>query len=57
MDEQDEPTVKRTGAEAAFNLVRKQVADRNEAAHNVARKLRQAHEQRKAAERRKRDLL
>jgi hypothetical protein len=47
---------KRLTGEAAFNQAKKEVAERNEATHKAARKAREASEQRKAKERRERDL-
>ncbi len=43
--------------EAAFNKLKKEVAERNDVAHKAARKLRDVRERQKAAERRARDLL
>ena len=48
-------TPKRLTGEAAFNQAKKEVAERNEATHRAARKLREASEERKAKERRERD--
>ena len=48
-------TPKRLTGEAAFNQAKKEVAERNEAAHRAARKLREASEERKAKERRELD--
>jgi hypothetical protein len=42
--------------QAAFNQQRKETAERNEATHKAARKLRDVREQRAAAEKRQRDL-
>ena len=46
---------KRLTGEAAFNQVKKEIAERNEATHRAARKLREANEERKAKQRRERD--
>jgi hypothetical protein len=48
-------TPKRLTGQAAFNQAKKEVAERNEATHRAARKLREASEERKAKERRERD--
>ena len=48
---------KRLTGEAAFNQAKKKIAERNEETHRAARKVREASEQRKARERRERDLL
>jgi hypothetical protein len=48
-------TPKRLTGEAAFNQAKRKVAERNEATHRAARKLREASEERKAKERRERD--
>jgi hypothetical protein len=42
--------------EAAFNQAKKEIAERNEATHKAAHKLRDVREQRAAAARRQRDL-
>jgi hypothetical protein len=47
---------KRLTGEAAFNQARKEIAERNEATQRAARKLRDANDERKARERRERDL-
>jgi hypothetical protein len=47
---------KRPTGEAAFNQAKKEIAERNEATQRAARKVRDASEQRKAKERRERDL-
>jgi hypothetical protein len=49
-------SAKPTG-EAAFNKLKKEIAERNESAHKEARKLRDVRDRQKAAERRARDLL
>jgi hypothetical protein len=46
---------KRLTGEAAFNQAKKEIAERNEATHRAARKLREANEERKAKQRRERD--
>ena len=50
-----EPGHGRATAEAAFNDLRKQIAERNEEVQKAARKLRTAREDRELAERRARD--
>jgi hypothetical protein len=47
---------KRLTGEAAFSHAKKEIAERNEATHRSARKLREASEQRKGREWRERDL-
>ena len=54
-DKAHEPGHGRATAEAAFNDVRKQIAERNEEVQKAARKLRTAREDRELAERRARD--
>jgi hypothetical protein len=49
-------TPRRLTGEAAFNQAKKEIAERNEATQRAARKLRDANEERKAKERRERDL-
>ena len=57
MDESAETTaVKRLTGQAAFDNAKKQIAERNEAAQKAGRKLREAHERQKAAEKREREL-
>jgi hypothetical protein len=51
-----EPGHGRATAEAAFNDLRKKIAERNEEVQKVARKLRTKREDRELAERRERDL-
>ena len=46
----------RSTAEAAFNDVRKEIAERNERAHHEARKLRAMREREQLLRRRERDL-
>ena len=50
-----EPGPGRSTSEAAFNEVRKEIADRNERAHQAARKLRTAREREQALRRRRDD--
>jgi len=58
MDEPAKSRVpKRPSGEAAFNHAKKEIAERNDATQRAARKVREASEQRKARERRERDLL
>jgi hypothetical protein len=57
MAEPSSPGPGRSTAEAAFNEVKKEIARRNEKAHQAARKLRTARENRQIARRRKTDLL
>jgi len=52
-----DPGPKRLTGEAAFNQAKKEIAERNEATHRAARKVRDVSEQRKAQERRERDLI
>ena len=54
-DKVHEPGHGRATSEAAFNDVRKRIAERNEEVQKAARKLRTAREDRELAERRKRD--
>ena len=54
-DKVHEPGHGRATAEAAFNDLRKQIAERNEEVQKAARKLRTAREDRELAERRARD--
>ena len=56
MAEGNKPGPGRSTADAAFNELKKEIARRNEEAHKAARKLRTEREQKKLAERRKRDL-
>jgi len=46
----------RSTSQAAFDEVTKKIAERNELAHKAAKKLRDAKDAKKNAERRKRDL-
>jgi len=46
----------RSTAEQAFEELTRKIAERNEQAHKVARKLREVADAKKRAERRKRDL-
>ncbi len=55
MAEASGPGPGRSTAEAAFNEVKREVARRNEEAHNAARKLRAEQEKRRLTERRKWD--
>jgi hypothetical protein len=52
-----EPGPGRATSDAAFNDLRKEIAERNQRAHNEARKLRTAREQRQVRARRQRDLV
>lgn len=51
-----EPGPGRSTSEAAFNEVRKEIAQRNERAHQAARKLRTARDRAQASRRRRDDL-
>ena len=51
-----EPGPGRSTSEAAFNEVRKEIAQRNERAHQAARKLRTARDRAQALRRRRDDL-
>lgn len=51
-----EPGPGRSTAAAAFEVVRKEIAQRNEQAHQKARKLRAGHERELMLTRRQRDL-
>lgn len=51
-----EPGPGRSTSEAAFNEVRKEIAQRNERAHQVARKLRSARDREQTLRRRREDL-
>jgi hypothetical protein len=52
-----EPGPGRSTADAAFNDIRREIAQRNEQAHQAARKLRAPRERELILNRRKRDLL
>ena len=52
-----EPGPGRSTAEAAFNDLRKEIAQRNERAHQEARKLRTARDQEQVRKRRLQDAL
>lgn len=54
-NEPQEPGPGRSTSRAAFDDLRKEIAQRNEAAHKVARKLRTAREQADLLRRRQRD--
>jgi hypothetical protein len=51
-----EPGPGRSTSEAAFNDLKKEIAQRNEQAHKAARKLRNVKEQEKIRRRRQQDL-
>ncbi|HEY8638049.1 MAG TPA: hypothetical protein VIL64_02315 [Solirubrobacteraceae bacterium] len=51
----NEPGPGRSTSDSAFNDLRKQIAQRNDAAHKAARKARIPEDQRKVAKRRKLD--
>ena len=55
-EQANEPGPGRHTSESAFNNVKKLIAERNEAASKVARKLRDAKDRLKADEKRERDL-
>lgn len=51
------PAPGRSTSEAAFNALRKEIAQRNERAHQDARKVRAAHDLEQIRKRRERDAL
>jgi hypothetical protein len=51
-----EPGPGRSTAEAAFNAIKKDIAERNEQAHKAAKKLRHEEDRKQALLRRQRDL-
>jgi hypothetical protein len=58
MDEPaNQPGPGRSTAEAAFDVIKKQIDQRNEQAHKIAQKLREVRGKEQVAQRRKRDLL
>jgi hypothetical protein len=56
MNEAHQPGPGRSTSEAAFNEIKKDIAERNERAHKNARKLRDEQDRKQALLRRQRDL-
>ncbi len=53
----EEPGPGKSTADAAFDQLRKEIANRNEVAHQKARKIRDARDRKQVLERRKRERM